>query len=156
MTVFRFSISVLILIAIISLYFAQLDLCWELIIVPNQKCSNAGNSDGFLLHQIHKLTLSSVQFSHSVVSSSFRPHGLQHGRLPRPSPTNSLLKLISIESVMPYNHLILCSPLLLPASVFPSIRVFFKWVSSLHQVAKVLEFQLQHQSFQWIFRTDFF
>ena len=31
----------------------------------------------------------------------------------------------------------------------------FKWVSSLHQVAKVLEFQLQHQSFQWIFRADF-
>ena len=31
----------------------------------------------------------------------------------------------------------------------------FKWVSSLHRVAKVLEFQLQHQSFQWIFRTDF-
>ena len=31
----------------------------------------------------------------------------------------------------------------------------FQWVSSLHQVAKVLEFQLQHQSFQWIFRTDF-
>ena len=31
----------------------------------------------------------------------------------------------------------------------------FKWVSSLHQVAKVLEFQLQHQSFQWIFRTDY-
>ena len=31
----------------------------------------------------------------------------------------------------------------------------FKWVSSLHQVTKVLEFQLQHQSFQWIFRTDF-
>ena len=32
----------------------------------------------------------------------------------------------------------------------------FKWASSSHQVAKVLEFQLQHQSFQWIFRTDFF
>ena len=32
----------------------------------------------------------------------------------------------------------------------------FKWVTSSHQVAKVLEFQLQHQSFQWIFRTDFF
>ena len=31
----------------------------------------------------------------------------------------------------------------------------FQWVSSLHQVAKVLEFQLQHHSFQWIFRTDF-
>ena len=32
----------------------------------------------------------------------------------------------------------------------------FQWVSSLHQVANVLEFQLQHESFQWIFRTDFF
>ena len=31
----------------------------------------------------------------------------------------------------------------------------FKWVSSSHQVAKILEFQFQHQSFQWIFRTDF-
>ena len=68
--------------------------------------------------------------------------------------SQSLLKLMSIESVMPCNHLILCRPLLLPPSIFPSIRVF-QWVSSLHQVAKVLELQLQHQSFQWIFRTDF-
>ena len=47
-------------------------------------------------------------------------------------------------------------PLLSP-SPFPSIPFssLFKWVSSSHQVAKVLEFQLQHQSFQWIFRTDF-
>ena len=67
----------------------------------------------------------------------------------------SLLKLMSIESVMPSNHLILCRPLLFLPSIFPSIRVFFQWVSSLHQMAKVLEFQLQHQSFQWIFRTDF-
>ena len=68
----------------------------------------------------------------------------------------SLLKLMSIESVMPSNHLILCHPLRLLPSIFPSIRVFSWWVCSLHQVAKVLEFQLQHQSFQWIFRTDFF
>ena len=62
---------------------------------------------------------------------------------------------MSVELVMPSNHLILsCPPFLLP-SIFPSIRVFPKWVSSLHQVAKVLELQLQHQSFQWIFRTDF-
>ena len=45
------------------------------------------------------------------------------------------------------------SPSPLP-SIFPSISLF-KWFSSSHQVAKVLEFQLQHQSFQWIFRTDF-
>ena len=71
--------------------------------------------------------------------------------------TNSqnLLKLISIEPVMPSNQLILCHPLLLP-SIFPSIRVFSKeWVNSSYQVAKVLELQLQHQSFQWIFRIDF-
>ena len=66
----------------------------------------------------------------------------------------SLLKLMSIKSVMPSNHLILCHPLLLLPSIFPSIRIF-SWVSSSHQVAKVLEFQLQHQSFQWMFRTDF-
>ena len=40
--------------------------------------------------------------------------------------SRSLLKLMSIESLMPSNHLILCCPLLLPPSVFPSIRVFFK------------------------------
>ena len=68
----------------------------------------------------------------------------------------SLLRLTSsIDLVMPSNCLILYRPLPLPPSVFPSIRVFFQWVSSLHQVARVLAFQLQHQSFQWIFRTDF-
>ena len=65
------------------------------------------------------------QFRCSVVSTSLRPYGLQHARLPCPSPTpQSLLKLMSIESVMPSNHLILCHPLLLLPSIFPSIRVF--------------------------------
>ena len=65
----------------------------------------------------------------------------------------SLLKLMSIELVMPSNHLILCHPLLFLPSIFPSISLF-QWVSSFHEVAKVLEFQLQHQSFQWTPRTD--
>ena len=60
-------------------------------------------------------------------------------------------KPMSIESVMPSNQLILCRPLLLLPSIFPSI--IFKWVSSSHQVAKVLKFQLQHQSFHWTLRT---
>ena len=65
-----------------------------------------------------------VQFSRSVVSDSLRPHGLQHTRLPCPSPTpRAYSKLMSINSVMPSNHFILCCPLLLP-SIFPSIRVF--------------------------------
>jgi len=56
--------------------------------------------------------------------------------------SQSLLKLMSIESVMPSNHLILCHPLLLLPSIFPSIRVFFQWIGFSHHVAKVLEFQL--------------
>ena len=68
--------------------------------------------------------------------------------------SRSLLKLMSIKLVMPSNHLILWRPLLLLPSIFLSIRVFSKGVSSSHLVAKVLEFQLQHQSFQRIFRTD--
>ena len=50
---------------------------------------------------------------------------------------------------MPSNHLILCHPLL-PPSIFPNIRVFSNDTVLPHQVAKVLELQLQHQSFQWI------
>ena len=58
------------------------------------------------------------------MSDSLRPCGLQHARLPCPSISWSLLKLTSIESVMLSNHLILCNPLLLLPSIFPSIRVF--------------------------------
>ena len=58
------------------------------------------------------------------MSKSLQPHGLKHTRLPCPSPSQSLLKLKSIKSVMPSNHLILCHPLFLLPSIFPSIRVF--------------------------------
>ena len=78
------------------------------------------------------LTVQSVsQVSRSVLSNSLQPHELQHARPPCSSPTagdhtnfRSLRKLMSIESVMPSNHLILCHPLLLLPSVFPSIKVF--------------------------------
>ena len=67
---------------------------------------------------------SSAQFSHSVMSDSLWPHGLQHARIPCPSPTPGAYSPMSIISVMPSNHLILCCPLLLPPSIFVSIRVF--------------------------------
>ena len=67
----------------------------------------------------------------------------------------NLLKLMSIESVMPSNHLNLCCLLSSLALSFSQHQGLFQWVSSSHQVAKVLELQLQHQSFQWIFRVDF-
>ena len=67
----------------------------------------------------------SVHFSLSVLSNSLGPHGPQHARLPCPiTNSQSLLKLMSIESVMPFNHLFFCCPLLLLPSIFPSIRVF--------------------------------
>ena len=55
--------------------------------------------------------------------------------------SKSLLKLMSIKWVMPSNHLILCCPLLLLPSIFPSIRAFSNESVLWHQVAKVLEFQ---------------
>ena len=65
----------------------------------------------------------------------------------------SFLKLVFIELMMPSNHLILCHPLLLLPSVFPSIRVFSSDSALPIRWPKVLE-QLQHQSFQWIFPAN--
>ena len=62
------------------------------------------------------------QFSCSVVSDSLHPHG--HQASLSITSSGSLLKLMSIELVMPSNLLILCPPLLLLLSIFPSIRVF--------------------------------
>ena len=56
------------------------------------------------------------------------------------------------DAIQPPHPLLSPSP---PAFNLSQHQGLFKWVSSLHQVAKGLEFQLQHQSFQWIFRTDF-
>ena len=84
----------------------------------------------------------SVQFSPSVVSYSLRPQGLQHARPPCPSPTPS-----PCSNSCPLSwwwHPIISS-FAVPFSSFPQSsqhRGLFKWVSSSHQVAKVLEFQL--------------
>ena len=64
-------------------------------------------------------------FSHLVMSYSLRCHGLQHDRLPCLFTISwSLLKLMSVESVRPSNHLFHSCPLLLLPSIFPSIRIF--------------------------------
>ena len=72
-----------------------------------------------------------------------------------PSITNSQssLRLMSIESVMPSSHLILCHPILL-LPLTPLSITLFQWVNSSHEVAKVLEFQLYHQSYQRTPKTD--
>ena len=67
--------------------------------------------------------------------------------------SRSVLKLMAIvsDAIQPSHPLSSPSP---PAFKLSQHQALFKWVSSLHQVAKVLEFQLQRKSFQWIFRTD--
>ena len=65
-----------------------------------------------------------VQFSHSVMSDSVTPWTAAHQASLSIASSWSLLKLMSVESVMPSNHLILHLPLLLPPSIFPSIRIF--------------------------------
>ena len=90
-----------------------------------------------------------------VVSDSFWPHGQQHARLSCASPTpgacsNSCPQVG--DAIQPFHPL---SSSFAPAFSLSQHQGLFQWVSSSHQVPKVLEFQLQQQSFQWIFRTDF-
>ena len=98
----------------------------------------------------------SVQFIHSAMSDSLRPHGQQHARL----PVHHKLPEIAQTHVPPVGDAIQPSH----PPPFPSPSAFnlsqhqglFQWAVSSHQVAKSIAVQLQHQSFQWIFRTDFF
>ena len=107
-------------------------------------------------HQINNLShiFSSVQISLSVMFISLQPHGLQHTRLPCPSSSPGACSNSCPYSQWcnPVNPLLSLSP---PAFNFSNHQGLFQWVSFSHQVAKVLELQFQHQSFQWIFRTDF-
>ena len=96
----------------------------------------------------------SVQFSCSVMSDSLGPHGLQNARLPRPSPTAGACSNSCPSSW--WCHPIISSSVVPCSSCLQSSQhqVLFQWVSFSHQVAKILEVKLQHQSFQCVFRTD--
>ena len=93
-------------------------------------------------------SLSSVHFSHSVVSKSLRPHESQHPGLPvnhqLPEFTQTHVHWVS-DAIQPSHPLLSPSPLALNPSQHQTL---FQWVNSLHEVAKVLEFQLQHHSLQ--------
>ena len=98
--------------------------------------------------------ISSVQFSHSVMSNCLQPMDCSmpdfpvFHQLPELAQTHIHWVSDAIQSSHPLSS---PSP---PAFNLSQHQGFFQWVSSSHQVAKVLEFQLQHQSFQGIFRTD--
>ena len=104
----------------------------------------------FIFHLWNSLRLlcarmfSFVQFSRSVVSDSLRPYGLQHTRPPCPSPTAEFTQthVHWVGSVIqPFHPLLSPSP---PTFNLSQHKGLCKWVSSLNQVVKVLEFQLQH------------
>ena len=90
---------------------------------------------------------SSVQFSHSVVSDSLQPYGLQHTKVPCPSP---IPRAYSNPCPLSWwwhptiSSSVIPSP---PAFNLSQHQGLFRWISSAHQLAKVLEFQPQHQFF---------
>ena len=88
------------------------------------------------------------------MSDSLQSHGLQHSRLPCPSPSLGVAQahVHWVSDAIQPSHSLSPSSSALNLSQHQGL---FQWVSSSHQMAKVLELQLQHQSFQWIFRTNF-
>ena len=94
-----------------------------------------------------------VLFSPSIMSNTLQPHGLQHIRFPYPS----LFPRVCLNScpLSWWCHPTISPSLLSPALNYSQPQSLLQWVSSSHQVAKVLELQLQHQSCQWIVRVVF-
>ena len=108
----------------------------------------------YAFFSFHSLPVLLLLFSHSIVYDSLQPHGLQHTRFPCPSP--SPRTCLNSSPLSLWCHPTIC-PLLSPSP--PAFNLsqhqgLFLWVGSSHQVANVLELQLQHQSFQWIFRIS--
>ena len=97
----------------------------------------------------------SVQFSRSVMSTLCGPMTCSTPGLPihhqLPEFTKTHVHWVG-DAIQPSHPLSSPSP---PTFNLSQHQGLFKWVSSSYQVAQVLEFQLHHQSFQWIFRTDF-
>ena len=87
--------------------------------------------------QREKMKVTVCEYIHSIVSDSLQLHGLQQASISR-----SLLKLMSIESMMSYNHLIFCHALLLLPLIFPGIRVFSTESALLSRWPKYWSFSL--------------
>ena len=105
-----------------------------------------------LYHFLHNIQFSSVTHSGPTLGNPMdcsTPGLFVHCQLPEFTPTH--VHWVG-DAIQPSHPLLSPSP---PAFILSQDQGLFKWVSSLHQVAKVLEFQLQHQSFQCTFRTDF-
>ena len=104
------------------------------------------NYSRFFINPSH--LFQSVQFSHSVVSDSLRPHVQQHARPPCPSPTPRLPEsTMSIVSVIPSNHRFLFIPFSSCPQSFPASGPF-QTSQLFASGVQILDFQVQHQSYQ--------
>ena len=102
----------------------------------------------------HAALIITLLSSQSVMSDSLQPHGLQQARLPCPLPSPKVCSnSSSLSQWCPQPSCPLSSPS--PAFNLAQHQGIFQWGSSLHEVAEVLELQLRHQSFQWMFRVGF-
>ena len=103
----------------------------------------------------HTWTVSQSVSSVAQLCLTLQAHGLQHARIPclSPAPGACSTHVHQVgDAIQPLHPLSSPSP---PAFNLSQHQGLFRWASSSHQVAKILKFQLQHQPFQWIFRTDF-
>ena len=129
----------------------EVDPLTDTVIIQFVKCSGGG------IGQAHwEPGKCSVNHSVAQLCPTLRPHGLQHARPPCPSITlrvysNSCPFSRWCHAIQSSHPLSSSSP---PVFNLSQHQGLFKWVSSSHQVGRVLEFQLQHQSFQWTFRAD--
>ena len=115
-------------------------------------CNQVVERYELFLYAGYESLIQHLLFSCSVMSDSLQPHGLQHTRLLCPSPSPGVCSnscpliwwfhLTISSSITPF-------PLALNLSQHQGL---FQWVGSSHRVAEVLD--LQHQSFQWVFRVD--
>ena len=112
-------------------------------------CCNAGNK------RCYHRNLQIVVVVQSLSFIFLWTHGLQSARLPCPSPSPRVAQthVHWVSDAIQLSEPML--PLSPPALNLSQNQGHFQWVDSSHQVAKVLELQLQHQAFQWIFRVDF-
>ena len=138
--------------SILKQIYANMQCIWQLLIIH---CFGTAalfcflNSRFIALFYCGYFQFSSVQFSHSVMSKSLRPHKSQHARPPCPSPTPRVHPNPCPLSWWCHPAISSLSSPSPPASNPSQHQGLFQWVSSSHEVVKVLEFQLQHQSFQW-------
>ena len=109
-----------------------------------------------ITENLRQLYLRTVCCHVTVVSNSLGARGLSHTRLPCPYYLPGFAQTHVhwvCDAIQPFHPL---SPPFPPALNLSQHQGLFQWVGFLNQVAEILELQLQHQSFQWIFRVDFF